>query len=103
LQHQRINGLDEVVVDADLLGLTAIRFRAMAGQGRQQHMLQHRLLPQPSRQFVTVHSRQTNIQEDDLRLQGLRRAERRRAVVGDRHFMARSFQQQREAPRRTTN
>ncbi len=66
-------------------------------QGNQHRILQPRLRPHPAGDFVAVHPRQADVEQNHRRMPGADRGERGRAVAGDLDFVPADFQERAEA------
>ena len=91
-----VHRLDEMAVEAGFLRPAAVLRLAPSRQSDQHHLPSPRLLPESSAHFVTVQSRQADIEEHHIRPEPLRLFDRGFSIVSGMGFMPGHFQEQRQ-------
>ena len=97
LKLGQIHGLDEVMIEARLSRLAAVFLLAPAGQGNDDNAAEFGLQADLPDDFITVHARHANIEQDDGRTVRVQSCERCWTVVGDMHLHSQTTEEQAEA------
>ena len=96
MQRAEFDRLGHVVIEARVARAATVVFLAPAGHGDQHHLRAARLVSDPPRHLVAAQFRQSDIQQDHIRLEGGRGADGFQSVVRGVHLVAHHAQQYRE-------
>ena len=88
LEILKINRFDEVGVEAGRLRPLAVLFLAVAGHGHEGDVLECGIFPANLGDFVAVHDRQPDVQEDDVGFVAAGQLDGFFAVMGGLHLLA---------------
>ncbi len=92
-QRAHLDRFDQMSVEARSFGLTLVFSLPPARLGHQQHAGQMRHFADLPRDLVAVHARQTDIEQDRLRAEGLALGQSLGPIMGDAHLVPQSAEQ----------
>src|SRR6266498_1001205 len=95
----RVDGLYQMMIVSRVARLFTIFLSAPSRLSDECDVLKLRLLAQPTRQVITVHSRQAEIDQSKIRHEVGHKLHRARSVIGNAHVMAHGLKQQLQALR----